>query len=72
MFPDKDLYIYCLCKLYHEGNLNLLHTLADTLCMGHQSILVNNYKIQHHYALCILRLLRRAMDYTGLFLQLVV
>lgn len=72
MFPGKGLYIYYLCKLYHEGNLNLLRTLVDTLCMGHQSILVNNYKILHHYVLCRLRLLHKVMDYTGLFLQLVV
>lgn len=52
MFLDMDLSIYFPYKLYSMGNQCLLYTRVYRVHKDFQNTLVNNYRIQRHFALC--------------------
>lgn len=49
MFPDRDLCIYCLCKLYLMDNLYLIHILVYNLHKDFLYIPINIYMHQRHF-----------------------
>lgn len=65
MFLDMDLSIYFPYKLYSMGSQCLLYTQVCRVHKDFQNILVSNYRIQHHFALCKSHLLHKVMEYKG-------
>lgn len=62
MFPDTDPRIYYWHTLDYDHNPYLLHILVDNQYTDRQNIPVNNYTIQHRFALCKLHSRHMAMD----------